>query len=230
MNEPPTFDQLVALVERQEPSGDPLARLAKAAQVRDGLDTLVDALLDHFVESARSSDSSWSDIGGALGVSARALQQRHAMQRLEVHRYKGLLQFGSAARETVAQAGIEARDLGNSSVGSEHLLLGVLAVGGVAAEALTSCNVDYERMRRHVANLSSPAARSASGHTSFTLRAKKIFTMALRESLGGESNEIGPEHLLLAIAREGESTAMQTLTALGVDAPQLREAVLDRFE
>src|ERR1041385_5193870 len=68
---------LVELITQVEASGaDPADRLARAVNVADDLGALGDSLVGHFVDEARAAGLSWSQIGGALGVSKQAVQQR----------------------------------------------------------------------------------------------------------------------------------------------------------
>src|SRR5687767_856946 len=77
MSDLPDLDRLIAAVIAEAVGEEPLDRLAAAARIRDDVDQLTEALLDHFVEEARQAGCSWSQIGAALGVSKQAAQQRH---------------------------------------------------------------------------------------------------------------------------------------------------------
>jgi WhiB family transcriptional regulator, redox-sensing transcriptional regulator len=81
MGELPELEDLVAAVKAEARSNDPIEQLSAAARIRDDIDELAEALLDHFVEHAREVGCSWSRIGTALGVSKQAAQQRHTATR-----------------------------------------------------------------------------------------------------------------------------------------------------
>lgn len=61
----------------------------------------------------------------------------------------------------------------------------------------------------------------------FTERARKVFTLAQEEAQRLNHNYIGTEHLLLGLVREGDGIAARVLTNLGVQLPEVRQAVLD---
>jgi ATP-dependent Clp protease ATP-binding subunit ClpC len=134
--------------------------------------------------------------------------------------------FTDRARRVVVLAQEEARLLGHSYIGTEHLLLGLLHENeGVAAKVLDSMAVTLEKARELVEEIIGKGGSSPFGHIPFTPRAKKVLELALREALPLGHNYIGTEHLLLGIVREGEGVAMQVLTSLGVTVGQVRDAV-----
>src|SRR5947209_17934049 len=151
MSELPDLDRLIAAVAESAATDEPLARLAAAARARDELDAITEALLDHFIEEARQAGCSWSQIGNVLGVSKQAVQQRHTatesvarqiLTRLTTRsgseRGPGLFtRFTPRARASVAHAQEAARRLRHGSIGTEHVLLGLMAEPeGIAARAL----------------------------------------------------------------------------------------------
>lgn len=238
----PQLPELIKTAQQHAASDDPLAQLAAASELRFALEEVSDALLDHFVEAARDAGCSWSQIGNALGVSKQAAQQRHANEQSVARRLLarvgigggkpsgGLFggRFGPAARETVIAAQGEARSLGHRSIGSEHLLLGLLKTDNTACEALRTLGVGYESARNDVVDLVGVGEEAPSRHIPFTPRAKKILELSLRESLKLKSRVIGAEHLLLAIVREDEGRGMQVLVRSGADAASVRRAIDER--
>src|SRR3954471_14418495 len=73
---PVSLDDLITFVETLHPGGAPLDNLSGAVTVSVNLDEQADALIGHFVDRARRSGASWSDIGAAMGVSKQAAQKR----------------------------------------------------------------------------------------------------------------------------------------------------------
>ncbi|MGF1595458.1 MAG: Clp protease N-terminal domain-containing protein [Acidimicrobiales bacterium] len=67
------------------------------------------------------------------------------------------------------------------------------------------------------------AARRRGGGRSgrFDLRSKRVLELSLREALRLKTRHIGPEHIGLAILREGEGVACRLLTDEGVDLAEL---------
>ncbi len=71
--------------------------------------------------------------------------------------------------------------------------------------------------------------RAGTGHTPFTARAKNCIELALRETkaLGGQ--QIGVDHLALALTTITGGLAPEIFSAIGVTPMQLRAAILDRY-
>jgi ATP-dependent Clp protease ATP-binding subunit ClpC len=120
----------------------------------------------------------------------------------------------------------ESQRLSHNYIGSEHLLLGLLAEReGVAARALESLNVTLTAAREQVEEIIGPGQQTPRGHIPFTPRAKKILELALREALTMGSEVIDTEHLLLGLLDEGDGVGAQILQRLGATAQAVREAV-----
>jgi prophage maintenance system killer protein len=141
---------------------------------------------------------------------------------------RGMFQrFTDRARRVVVLAEEEARLLRHNSVGTEHLLLGLLHEGeGVAARALESLGVNREAVRQQVEQLIGQGQQAPGGRVLFAPRAKKVLELSLREAMALGHNYVGTEHILLAMLREGEGVAAQALTGLGIGHAQVRERVL----
>lgn len=134
--------------------------------------------------------------------------------------------FTDRARRVVVLAQEESRLLSHNYIGSEHLLLGLLAEQeGVAARALESLNVTLTAAREQVEEIIGPGQQTPHGHIPFTPRAKKILELALREALTMGSEVINTEHLLLGLIDEGDGVGAQILQRLGATAQAVREAV-----
>ena len=121
----------------------------------------------------------------------------------------------------------EARLLGHDYIGTEHVLLGLLAEPeGVAARALVSLGISAPAVRSEVERVVGRRPGTPAGHIPFTPRAKKVLELSLREALQLGHNYIGTEHILLGLVREGEGLAAQVLVTLGADLRRVREQVL----
>ena len=138
-----------------------------------------------------------------------------------------LERFSDQARHVLALAQEEARLLNHSYIGTEHILLGLVrADEGVAAEALAQMDISLDAVRQRVEETvgRSPTHRTSS--PPFTPRAKKVLELSLRESLHLGDNDIGTEHILLGLLREGEGVAAQVLMSLGADLGRVRQGVM----
>lgn len=136
--------------------------------------------------------------------------------------------FTDRARRVVVFAQEEARLLNHDYIGTEHILLGLLAEGeGMAAQALQSLGVTSEAAREQVKQIIGVGEQPATGHVPFTPRAKQVLELSLREALQIGHNYIGTEHFLLGLITEGGGVALQVLERLGVDLDEARRKVLD---
>jgi ATP-dependent Clp protease ATP-binding subunit ClpC len=122
--------------------------------------------------------------------------------------------FTSPARRVVVAAQHNARRLGHSYIGTEHMLLGMVQVhDGVTAQVFDELRVTLDTLDAYVlARTTVPATLEATQTPVFTPRAKNVLELALRESLQLGHNFIGVEHLLLGALRVPEATAAQILS------------------
>jgi len=136
--------------------------------------------------------------------------------------------FTERARQVVVLAQEEARRLSDDRIGTEHLLLGLIGEeDGSAGRVLADLGVTAQAAREQVRAAGGPGGRRARvGQVPFTPRAKKGLELALRESLALGDSYIGTEHVLLGLLRDGRSTAVIVLRALGVEPDATRTAVL----
>src|SRR5687767_15323809 len=75
MTTPPIkLDDLIAGIKKVHT--EPLEQLADAVVAADHLGELADHLIGHFVDQARRSGASWTDIGRAMGVTKQAARKR----------------------------------------------------------------------------------------------------------------------------------------------------------
>src|SRR5487761_156665 len=139
--------------------------------------------------------------------------------------------FTDRARRVVVVAQEESRNLGHNYIGTEHLLLGILGVGGgVAVSAIESLGFRRDAVRQQVEEIIGTDSHAVSGHIPFTPRAKKVLELSLREALQFGHNYIGTEHILLALIHEGEGAAAQVLTGLGADLDRTRREVIQLLQ
>ncbi len=135
--------------------------------------------------------------------------------------------FSRLVRNILKNAKEEARRLGHSFVGSEHLLLGIIKVGhGRAYEILASFTGEVKDLRREIEDLvRSSGGTMTLGHLPLTRRAERILRTTFTEAKNfGE--EIGDDiHLLLALAKEGEGVAGEVLGRYGIDFTTIKQRV-----
>ena len=232
---PVELGRLVKWVEGRTRRYSELERLTVAVEVGGALETAKDELVGHFVEQARASGATWSEIGEQLGVTKQAAQQRHVDRAEVLGRRKGrreerslgrFARFTDGARTAVALAQDEARRLDHDYVGTEHLLLGLLAEKeGVAAVVLGALGVSLDKARAQVEEIVGRGSGPPPGTLRFAPRAKNVLQIALAEARRLRSSSIGTEHLLLAITRLRAGVGAEILLEHGIDQATAREAV-----
>jgi len=135
--------------------------------------------------------------------------------------------FTDPARGAVLRAQDEARRLGHPSIGTEHVLLGLLGEPGAGAgRILHGLGISADAVRREVVEIVGRGTEEPHGHIPFTPRAKKVLELSLREALRLRHSTIGSEHILLGLLREGEGLGAQVLVRRGADLDRVRDAVL----
>jgi hypothetical protein len=108
---------------------DALDQLADAVLAADHLGEVADHLIGHFVDRARRSGASWTDIGKSMGVTKQAAQKRFVPKgsTTDLDPNQGLSRFTERARNVVMAAQNEARAASNSEIAPEHLASGFSA-------------------------------------------------------------------------------------------------------
>ncbi len=135
--------------------------------------------------------------------------------------------FTEKAIKAIMLAQEEARRLGHNLVGTEQILLGLIAEGtGVAAKVLTDQGVTLQKARVEVEKIIGRGNRFVPAEIPFTPKVKSVFEQSFQEARQLGNNYIGPEHLLLGLIREGEGVAAKVLENLGVDSAKVRTAVI----
>jgi ATP-dependent Clp protease ATP-binding subunit ClpC len=135
--------------------------------------------------------------------------------------------FTDRARLVVILAQKEARLLNHNYIGTEHILLGLIREGeGVAAKSLESLGISLEGVRSQVEEIAGRGEEAPSSHIPFTPRTKKVLELGLREAQQLGHNDIGTEHILLGLVREGNGIAAQVLVDLGAELTRVREQVI----
>ena len=137
--------------------------------------------------------------------------------------------FTDKARKVLVLAQDEARALHQPYVGTEHILLGLIQEkDGLAAQALERLNVSYDAVVQGIRQVVSiDEDTDVTGHLSLTPRVKRVLENSLREAMQMGQSYISTEHLLLGIVREGEGTALDVLSRLGVKGDDIRTALND---
>jgi hypothetical protein len=238
---PVPLDNLITYVKTLHPDGGPLENVADAFAVSAQLDEQSDALIGHFVDQARKSGASWSQIGGAMGVSKQAAQKRFVSSRASdlmaghpqpFSRFtpRAASVLASAGRLAAAQAGTaESGQADNPPFGSAHLAAALLAdPEGIAAKVIAAAGLSPEQVYAAVgAGPGSPVPDVDSAallDLAFDPSAKEALKAALKAALRLSHNYIGTEHLLLGVLSAG-GPAAGALSGLGLTQERAEELV-----
>lgn len=140
--------------------------------------------------------------------------------------------FTPRAQQVLQLARKEADRFNHGYVGTEHLLLGLIALGqGVAVNVLQRMGVDLQTVRMQVEKAVGVGPETKTvGNVPFTPRVKKVLALASQEARAMNHAYVGTEHILLGLLREGEGVAAQILKNLNVDLERVRIAVLKELD
>lgn len=220
------LDDLIAAIKQVHP--DALDQLTDAVLAADHLGEVADHLIGHFVDQARRSGASWTDIGRSMGVTKQAAQKRFVPKDpaspLDLDPSQGFGRFTPRARNVVVTAQNEARATGSPEITTGHLVLGLLAdPEAIAARVIVARGVPLDRVRETVLATIPAAGGEVPALTPFDAGARKVLELTFREALRLGHNYVGTEHILLALMElEGGSGP---LAGLGLDKPAVEAAV-----
>lgn len=135
--------------------------------------------------------------------------------------------FTQRAQKVLQLAQEEAIRLKHESIGTEHILLGLIREGGgIAAKALEAIDISFDTIEKGVESLVGSGSKEVGPIVHYTPRAKKVIELSVDESRKLGHSYIGTEHILLALIREGEGVAARVLNNAGVSLNRARQQVL----
>ena len=140
--------------------------------------------------------------------------------------------FTPRAQQVLQLARKEAERFNHGYVGTEHLLLGLLALGqGVAVNVLQKMGLDLPSVRLEVEKAVNVGPETKTvGNVPFTPRAKKVLALAGSEARALNHAYVGTEHILLGLLREGEGVAARVLKNLSVDLEKTRIEIMKELD
>ncbi|MEW2190268.1 Clp protease N-terminal domain-containing protein [Streptomyces microflavus] len=211
------LDDLIEAIKKSNP--DALEQLSGAVIAADHLGDVADHLIGHFVDQARRSGASWTDIGRSMGVTRQAAQKRFVTKKGEeapdLDPSQGFGRFTQRARNVVMASHNEAKTAHNAEILPAHLLLGLLAEPeSIAARVLVGQSVSPEALRA-AATLALPAAADEVPELiPYDADSRKVLELTFREALRLGHNYVGTEHILLALLEFEDGSGV--LNGLGV--------------
>ncbi|MFF1452904.1 Clp protease N-terminal domain-containing protein [Streptomyces sp. NPDC058274] len=212
------LDDLIAAIKKVHT--DALDQLQDAVIAADHLGDVADHLIGHFVDQARRSGASWSDIGKSMGVTRQAAQKRFVPkgsgEPADLDPSQAFGRYTPRARNVVMAAHNAAKAAGSTEGLPEHLVLGLLAEPeGLGALAITAQGVSLDAVREAASAALPAAAAEVPELVPYGPAAKKALELTFREALRLGHNYIGTEHVLLALLEQENGDGV--LTGLGID-------------
>lgn len=217
---PVRLDDLIEAIKRVHTGT--LDQLASAVVAADHLGEVADHLIGHFVDQARRSGASWTDIGRSMGVTKQAVQKRFVPkgptpgEASDLDSGQGFSRFTVPARNVVIAAQNETRAAGNTEIRTEHLLLGLLIEpDALAARAVVAQRVQLAAVREAATATLPPAAAELPALIPFDAQAKKALELTFREALRMGHDQVGTEHILLALLELEDGSGVLAGLGLG---------------
>jgi len=136
------------------------------------------------------------------------------------------------ARQVLVLAKREAERLNHEYIGTEHLLLGIIAMGeGVAVDVLHSLGLDLNLLRLEVEKaVGSGGPTKTDGPLPLSEGLQNVLVAAAEEARAMNYNFIGTEHLLLALLRSRGDAAGRVLANRKVDPEQVRKEIIKTLD
>jgi Clp amino terminal domain, pathogenicity island component len=221
--------EVETLARRASRERDPKAALQALTALRKRLAELEVLQFNAAVQAGLS----WTEIGRALGISRQAAHNRSVRGVDPEHRRSSgprRIVVTAEARHAVQLARQEARSLGVDVVGTEHVLLGILGCGrSHATWALRALGARLEDARAAAeATVASCQAEPTSGDPrgrawrGLSPHARDVLERSLQEALDRGDGYIGVEDLLVAVLRDEQGGAAQTLRRMDIDPREVR--------
>ncbi|TQJ46487.1 ATP-dependent Clp protease ATP-binding subunit [Streptomyces sp. NBC_00080] len=219
---PVRLDDLITAIT--ESNTDALDQLTEAVTMADRIGEVADHLIGHFVDRARHSGASWTDIGRRMGVTKQAVQKRFVGKPTAAPR-PAFDKLTQPAHNAIVAAMNEAKQAGNAEITPAHLVLGLLGAEATAVAALRAQSVDLDRAR-DMAVAALPARSDANPvMIPYGARAKKALELTFRAALLLEDDGVGTGHVLLGLLEEENGAGL--LHSLEVDAETAERFVTD---
>jgi ATP-dependent Clp protease ATP-binding subunit ClpC len=134
--------------------------------------------------------------------------------------------FADGACRILVLAQGEAQSLHDSSIGPEHLLLGMLREPeGIAGKALSDAGADYDRARALIEEHERQQTGRGSDHQPFSKATMRVMERSLRISWAQADGGIDTEHLLVALLEQDDETTETVLAGLDITPEEVMQRV-----
>ncbi|WP_030451707.1 Clp protease N-terminal domain-containing protein [Herbidospora cretacea] len=213
------LDDLINGIKAANPNV--LEQLSGAVLMAEHMSDVADHLIGHFVDQARKSGASWTEIGRSMGVTKQAAQKRF-VPKLEDNQQQ-FSRFTPRAKTAIGEAQRLAKELGHPMAGQEHLLVAMLAdADGLAVKALVEIGLDLDAAREAARRALPEPGAALPGNAELGEDNKRLLELTFQEALRLGHNYIGTEHMVLALL----GAENPVLAGLGVTKERFEEAVV----
>ena len=228
---PVRLDDLIDVIKQVHT--EPLEQLVDAVLAAESLGEISDHLIGHFVDQARRSGASWTEIGKCMGVTKQAAQKRFVpkapdFESAALDPNAGFGRFTPRARNVVVVAQNKAQQAGNSEITPDHLLLAMFDdPDGLAVKLLAGQDVDAGAVEKAI-TLPPRVDGDLPALIPFNGPAKKVLELTFRQALRLGHNYIGTEHIVLALLEDENDDG--PLHRLGVDKDRFESDLVSALE
>jgi ATP-dependent Clp protease ATP-binding subunit ClpC len=142
-----------------------------------------------------------------------------------MYKFTGFTEKANIALNTAIET---AQHMGHTYIGSEHLLLGLLAENsGIAFNVLDEAGLTVEKIEDAIKNSIGLGEQTTLSPNDFTPRCKHIIDMSIVQARAMGHSYIGTEHLLISLIREGQSAALNIMKQAGANPKTVLEDVIE---
>ncbi|WP_440712516.1 Clp protease N-terminal domain-containing protein [Gordonia sp. FQ] len=222
------LDDLIDAIKKVH--DDPLDQLTDAMLAADHLGDVADHLIGYFVDNARRTGASWTDIGASMGVTKQAAQKRFTPKEpgtaADLDANQGFNAFTPRARSAVAAAHTIAKDARNAEVTPAHLLLGILdSPESLAVVLMEKGGVDLAALGDRARAAFPATSDEIPALIPFDAAARKTLELTFRQALRLGHNYVGTEHVVLALLDVEDGSG--PLSDSGVDTADFEARLLE---
>lgn len=139
--------------------------------------------------------------------------------------------FNERTEKVLFYAKEEAQMFQHGYIGTEHILLGILKEeNGISKKILNNLGITIDAVRNLIAEYEGKGDIDLyRNEVPLTPRTKRLLEISALEATNLNHNYISPEHILLALIREGEGVAFTILGNLNADFDKLRKEILEKL-
>jgi ATP-dependent Clp protease ATP-binding subunit ClpC len=139
--------------------------------------------------------------------------------------------FSPRAQQVLVLARKEAVRLNHNFIGTGHILLGLVCLGGgVAGNVLAKLGLNAETVRSALEKILPTGEFENPPGAPYTPSVKKVFVLAQKNAKNLYHTYVGTEHLLLALLEEGDGPAAKVFKQFNLSCDKLRLEILRELD